>query len=58
MSELAADGLSNKQIAAALYVTVNTVEVHLAHVREARRSFAQSARQAAGRGLMSDRGSQ
>ena len=27
--ELAADGLSNKQIAAALYVTVNTVEVHL-----------------------------
>ena len=30
VSELAADGLSNKQIAAALYVTVNTVEVHLA----------------------------
>ena len=30
VSELAADGLSNKEIAAALYVTVNTVEVHLA----------------------------
>ena len=28
--ELAAQGLSNKEIAAALYVTVNTVEVHLA----------------------------
>jgi DNA-binding NarL/FixJ family response regulator len=27
---LAADGLSNKEIAAALYVTVNTVEVYLA----------------------------
>jgi DNA-binding NarL/FixJ family response regulator len=27
---LAAEGLSNKEIAAALYVTVNTVEVHLA----------------------------
>jgi DNA-binding CsgD family transcriptional regulator len=29
--ELAAQGLSNKDIAEALYVTVNTVEVHLAH---------------------------
>ncbi len=29
--ELAAEGLANKQIASALYVTVNTVEVHLAH---------------------------
>jgi DNA-binding CsgD family transcriptional regulator len=28
--ELAADGLANKQIASALYITVNTVEVHLA----------------------------
>jgi len=28
--ELAAQGLSNKEIAAALYVTVNTAEVHLA----------------------------
>ena len=28
--ELAADGLANKQIASALHVTVNTVEVHLA----------------------------
>jgi DNA-binding CsgD family transcriptional regulator len=28
--ELAADGLANKEIASALYVTVNTVEVHLA----------------------------
>ena len=51
VSELAADGLSNKQIAAALYVTVNTVEVHLA------RAYAKlgvrsrgSARQTAGRG--------
>ncbi len=30
VSELAVDGMSNKQIAAALHVTVNTVEVHLA----------------------------
>ena len=30
VAELAAQGLSNKEIAAALYVTVNTVEVHLA----------------------------
>src|SRR6185437_3854030 len=29
--ELATQGLSNKEIASALYVTVNTVEVHLAH---------------------------
>ena len=29
--ELAASGLANKQIAATLYVTVNTVEVHLKH---------------------------
>jgi DNA-binding NarL/FixJ family response regulator len=28
--ELAAEGLANKEIARALYVTVNTVEVHLA----------------------------
>ncbi len=32
MVELAASGLANKQIAAALFVTVHTVEVHLAHV--------------------------
>jgi DNA-binding CsgD family transcriptional regulator len=31
VAELAADGRSNKEIAAALYVTVNTVETHLAH---------------------------
>lgn len=30
VTELAAEGLSNKEIAATLYVTVNTVEVHLA----------------------------
>jgi DNA-binding NarL/FixJ family response regulator len=30
VAELAADGLSNKEIAAALYIEVNTVEVHLA----------------------------
>jgi DNA-binding NarL/FixJ family response regulator len=29
--ELAADGLSNKEIAQTLFVTVNTVEVHLSH---------------------------
>jgi DNA-binding CsgD family transcriptional regulator len=31
VAELAAEGLPNKQIASTLYVTVNTVEVHLAH---------------------------
>jgi DNA-binding CsgD family transcriptional regulator len=30
VSELAADGLSNKEIAASMYVAVNTVEVYLA----------------------------
>ena len=41
-----------------LYVTVNTVEVDLARVRQARRSLARSARQAAVRGPMSERGRQ
>ena len=31
VAELAADGLSNKEIARTLFVTVNTVEVHLSH---------------------------
>ena len=31
VATLAADGLSNKQIASALFVTVNTVEAHLSH---------------------------
>ena len=31
VAELAADGLSNKEIARTLFVTVNTVEVHLTH---------------------------
>jgi DNA-binding NarL/FixJ family response regulator len=29
VAELASEGLSNKEIASTLYVTVNTVEVHL-----------------------------
>jgi DNA-binding CsgD family transcriptional regulator len=32
VARLAADGLSNKEIAAHLFVTVHTVEVHLSHV--------------------------
>ena len=31
VAELAAEGLSNKEIAAALFITVNTVEAHLSH---------------------------
>jgi DNA-binding NarL/FixJ family response regulator len=31
VAELAAQGLSNKEIASALFVTVHTVEVHLSH---------------------------
>jgi len=31
VAELAADGLANKEIAQALFVTVRTVEVHLKH---------------------------
>jgi DNA-binding CsgD family transcriptional regulator len=34
VAELAAQGLSNKQIAAELFVTVNTVEKHLSHAYE------------------------
>ena len=34
VADLAADGLANKEIAAALYVSVRTVEVHLKHVYE------------------------
>ncbi len=57
--ELAADGLSNKQIAAALYVTVNTVEVHLAraYAKLGVRSRGQLAKRLAG-GPMSERGRQ
>jgi DNA-binding NarL/FixJ family response regulator len=32
VAELAAEGLSNKEIAQALFVTVHTVERHLSHV--------------------------
>jgi DNA-binding NarL/FixJ family response regulator len=32
VATLAAEGLSNKQIAAQLFIAVHTVEVHLAHV--------------------------
>lgn len=32
MAELAVAGLSNPQIARALYITINTVEGHLRHV--------------------------
>ncbi len=47
--ELAAEGRSNKEIAAALYVTVNTVEVHLAraYAKLGVRSRAQLARRLA-----------
>jgi len=34
VATLAADGLSNKEIAQTLYVTVNTVEAHLSHAYE------------------------
>ena len=53
--ELAAQGLSNKEIAAALYVTVNTVEVYLARAYTALgvRSRAQLAKRLAA-GLRSD----
>ncbi len=49
VSEFAADGLSNKEIAAALYVTVNTVEVHLtrAYTKLGVRSRAQLAKRLA-----------
>lgn len=48
---LAADGLSNKEIAAALFVTVHTVEVHLSHAyaKLGVRSRAQLARRLASR---------
>jgi hypothetical protein len=32
VAELAAEGLSNKETAQSLFVTVHTVEVHLSHV--------------------------
>jgi DNA-binding CsgD family transcriptional regulator len=32
VAQLAADGMSNKEIAQTLFVTINTVEVHLSHV--------------------------
>ena len=47
VAELAGQGLSNKEIAAAPYVSVNTVEVHLARVPEARRSLPVAAGEAA-----------
>ena len=31
MAQLAADGMSNKDIAQTLFVTIKTVEVHLSH---------------------------
>jgi DNA-binding CsgD family transcriptional regulator len=31
VTQLAADGLSNKEIAQTLFVTIKTVEVHLSH---------------------------
>ena len=45
VAKLVAQGLSNKEVAAALFVTVHTVEVApLAHVREARDPLAHAAR--------------
>jgi DNA-binding CsgD family transcriptional regulator len=48
VAELAADGLSNKEIAAALFISVHTVEVHLSHAyaKLGIRSRAQLARRA------------
>ena len=31
MAQLAADGMSNKEIAQTLFVTIKTVEMHLSH---------------------------
>ena len=49
--ELAAEGLANKEIARALYVTVHTVEVHLsrAYAKLGVRSRAQLASRLSGR---------
>src|SRR5581483_1407090 len=51
VAELAADGLSNKEIAAALFVSVYTVEAHLSHcyAKLGIRSRAQLARRLPGR---------
>ena len=48
MAEFAADGLTNREIAQALFVTEKTVETHLGHLPQARPGVALAAARGAG----------